>query len=93
MAYTEKEVEKKTLSEISSLVLGHEQKIKELANAIGLGMAKPADMMSVNSDLALLKKVLDKKMKEQNHTIQRGQQKAPSAPLKSFDDYMKNKKK
>jgi hypothetical protein len=87
MAYTEKDLEKKSLSEIGTLVLGYEQKLKELA-----GMAKPADMMALNSDLAMLKKVRDKKMQEQSHTIQRGQPKVAAAPLKSYDDYLKNKK-
>jgi hypothetical protein len=92
MAYTEKELERKTLSEIGRLILGYEQKIKELAGNLRLGRAKPADMIALNSDLAMLKKVQDKKMKEQNIPIQRGQSKA-ATPLKSFDDYMKNKKK
>jgi hypothetical protein len=93
MAYTEKELERKTLSEIGALVLGHEKKIKELAKEIGAGHAKPADMMSLNSDLAMLRKIRDKKMEEQSHSIKRGQPKAAAAPLKSYDDYMKNKKK
>jgi hypothetical protein len=92
MAFTEKELEKKSLSEIGSLVLGYEKKVKEIANIIGAGKAKPVDLMSVNSDLALLKKVRDKKMQEQEHSIPRVQTKA-AAPLKSFDDYLKNKKK
>jgi hypothetical protein len=92
MAYTEKELEKKTLSEIGALTLGHEKKIKEFANNIRLGLAKPADMMTLNSDLALLKKVRDKKMQEQSHSIPRVEPKA-AAPMKSFDDYMKSKKK
>jgi hypothetical protein len=92
MAFTEKELERKSLSEIGSLVLGYEKKVKEIAGIIGTGMAKPADLMSLNSDLALLKKVRDKKMEEQSHSIPKVQRKT-SAPLKSFDDYMKNKKK
>jgi hypothetical protein len=90
MAFTEKELEKKTLSEIGALVMGHEQKIQELASNIGAGLAKPADMLTLNSDLALLKKVRDKKMQEQANSIHRGQQKT-AAPLKSYDDYLKNK--
>jgi hypothetical protein len=86
MAYTEKDVEKKTMSEIGSLILGYEQKIKELA-----GTAKPADIMALNSDLAMLKKVRDKKMQGQGHSIQRGQSKT-AAPLRSYDDYLKSKK-
>jgi hypothetical protein len=92
MAFTEKELEKKSLSEIGRLVLGYEQKIKELAGSIMSGLAKPADMMALNSDLALLKKMKERKVKEQNRPIQQGQSKA-AAPLKSYDDYMKNKKK
>jgi hypothetical protein len=91
MAYTEKEVEKKTLSEIGSLILGHEKKIRELAGNIGSGFAKPADMMALNSDLAMLKKTRDKKMQEQNRSIPRGQSKT-ATPLKSYDDYLKSKK-
>jgi hypothetical protein len=87
MAFTEKDLEKKSLSEIGSLVLGHEKKIKELA-----GMAKPSDIMALNSDLAMLKKVRDKKMEEQSHSIRREQPKA-AAPMKSYEDYLKNKKK
>jgi hypothetical protein len=92
MAYTEKDLEKKTLTEIGTLVLGHEQKIQELASNIGAGLAKPADMLTLNSDLALLKKVRDKKMQEQANSIHRGHSKS-AAPLKSYDDYLKNKKR
>ena len=92
MAYTEKELEKKTLSEIGSLVLAHEKKIKELAGSIRSGNAKPADMLALNSDLALLKKMRDKKTQEQSRSIKREPPKT-SAPLKSYDDYLKNKKK
>jgi hypothetical protein len=92
MALTEKEVEKKTLSEIGSLLLGYEQKIKELASSIKSGQAKPADMLALNSDLAVLKKVRDKKMHDQGRTIQRGQPSKTSAPLKSYDDYLRSKK-
>jgi hypothetical protein len=91
MAFTEKELEKKTLSEIGRLTLGYEHKIKELASHLKIGTAKPADMIALNSDLAMLKKVQDKKMKEQNIPIQRGQSRA-ATPLKSFDDYLKSKK-
>jgi hypothetical protein len=91
MAYTEKEVEKMTLSEIGSLILGHEKKIKDLAGQLGAGLAKPIDMMTLNSDLAMLKKVREKKLKEQNRSIPHGQSKA-AAPLKSYDDYLKSKK-
>jgi hypothetical protein len=90
MAYTEKDLEKKSLSDIGALVLGHEKKIKEIAGKIGAGLAKPAEMISLNSDLALLKKVLNKKTQEQSRSIQHGPKEA--APLKSFDDYIKNKK-
>jgi len=90
MALTEKELERKSLSEIGSLVLGYEKKIKELADELKAGRAKPADMMSLNSDLALLKKMRDKKMQEQSHSIKHEQPKA--APLKSYEDYLKNKK-
>ena len=92
MAFTEKELESKTLSEIASLLLGCEKKIKELAGDIRTGQAKPADMLALNSDLALLKKMRDKKSQEQGRTIKRGQQPKTSAPLKSYDDYLKNKK-
>jgi len=92
MAYTEKELDGKTLSEISSLLLGCEKKIKELAGDIRTGQAKPADMLALNSDLALLKKMRDKKSQEQGRTIKRGQPTKSSAPLKSYDDYLKSKK-
>jgi hypothetical protein len=91
MAFTEKELEKKTLSEIASLALGYEQKLRELAGDMRSGLAKPADMLALNSDLALLKKVRDKKVHEQGRTIKQGQPKT-STPLKSYDDYLKNKK-
>ena len=91
MAISEKEVEKKTLSEIGRLVLGYEQKIKEFATNLRAGLAKPTDLMALNSDLATLKKVQERKMKEQKRPLQPGQPKA-AAPLKSYDDYMKNKK-
>ncbi|MCL1959687.1 MAG: hypothetical protein FWF68_08815 [Spirochaetes bacterium] len=92
MAFSEKELEKKSLSEIGRLVLGYEKKIKELANNIRVGLAKPVDMMTLNSDLAMLKKVQERKMQEQSHSIPRVQPKT-AAPLKSFDDYLKNKRK
>jgi len=92
MAYTEKELDGKTLSEISSLLLGCEKKIKELAGDIRTGQAKPADMLALNSDLALLKKMRDKKSQEQGRTIKRGQPTKTSTPLKSYDDYLKSKK-
>ena len=92
MAYTEKELDGKTLSEISSLLLGCEKKIKELAGDIRTGQAKPADMLALNSDLALLKKMRDKKSQEQGRTIKRGQPTKTSKPLKSYDDYLKSKK-
>jgi hypothetical protein len=91
MALTEKDVEKKSLSEIGSLILGYEKKIKEVAGDIGKGRAKPADLMHLNSDLALLKKARDKKMQEQGRSIHREQPRA-AAPLKSYDDYLKSKK-
>ena len=91
MAISEKEVEKKTLSEIGRLVLGYEQKIKEFAGNLRAGLAKPTDLMALNSDLAALKKVQERKMKEQKRPLQPGQPKT-AAPLKSYDDYLKNKK-
>jgi len=92
MAYTEKELEGKSLSEISSLLLGCEKKIKELAGDIRTGQAKPADMMALNSDLAMLKKMRDKKSQQQGRTIKRGQPSKTATPLKSYDDYLKSKK-
>jgi len=92
MAFTEKELEGKSLSEIASLLMGCERKIKELADSIRIGEAKPADMMALNSDLALLKKMRDKKTEVQSRTIKRGQQPKTNTPLKSYDDYLKSKK-
>jgi len=91
MALTEKDVEKKTLSEIGSLIIGYEKKIKELAGQIKTGQAKPADMMALSSDLALLKKARDKKAQAQGRTVKREQPKT-NTPLKSYDDYLKSKK-
>jgi hypothetical protein len=90
MAFTEKELEKKSLSEIGSLILGYEQKIKELAGNIRSGQAKPADMMALNTDLAMLKKARDKKA--QVHSLSIKQPPKTATPLKSFDDFLKNKK-
>jgi len=92
MAYTEKELEGKSLSEIASLLLGCEKQIKELAVNIRTGQATPADMMALSSDLAMLKKMRDKKTEVQSRTIKRGQQPKSSTPLKSYDDYVKSKK-
>ena len=91
MAFTEKDLEKKTSSEIGRLILGYEQKIKEFATNLRAGLAKPADLMALNSDLALLKKTQERKMKDQKRPIQPGQSKT-ATPLKSYDDYLKNKK-
>jgi len=92
MALTEKELEKKSLSEISSLILSYEKKINEMAGEIRSGLATPADMLALSSDLALLKKTQAKKSQEQGRSIKREQPKT-AAPLKSFDDYVKSKKK
>jgi hypothetical protein len=92
MIYSEKDLEKKPLAEIGALVLGHEQKIKELAGNIKAGLAKPADMLTLNSYLAMLRKVRDKKMQEQSLSIPRERPKA-AAPMKSYDDYLKSKNK
>jgi hypothetical protein len=91
MAISEKELEKKTLSEIGRLVLGYERKIKEFAGNLRAGLAKPTDLMALNSDLAILKRVQEKKMKEQKRPIQPGQPKA-AVQLKSYDDFLKSKK-
>ena len=90
MALSEKELEKKTLSEVSAMVRGYEQKSKDLAKMVGDGRAKPADLISMNSDLALLKKTLEKKLKEQSRLVPRGQPKS-NTPLKSFEDYERSK--
>jgi len=92
MAYTEKELEGKSLSEIAQLLLGCEKKIKDMAGDIRTGQAKPADMLALNSDLALLKKARDKKAQVQSRTVKREQPKTSAAPLKSYDDYLKSKK-
>jgi hypothetical protein len=91
MAFTENELDKKTLAEITALVLGYEHKIKDLANNIKSGVAKPVDMMTLNSEVALLRKVRDKKMAEQEHSIHRGHPKA-ATQMKSYEDYLKSKK-
>jgi hypothetical protein len=91
MAFTEKELERKSLSEIGRLILGYEKKIKETAGILKTGLVKPTDIMALNSDLAMLKKAQERKMKEQNRPIQQGQTKA-AAPLKSYDDFLKSKK-
>jgi len=91
MAFTEKDLERKNAAEIGRLILGYEGKIKELALNIRAGRAKPTDMLALNSDLALLKKVNERKMKEQNRPIQQIHTKA-AVPLKSYDDYLKSKK-
>jgi hypothetical protein len=91
MAYTEKELEKKTLAELAALVLGHEEKIKELAGNIKAGLAKPTDMMTWNSNLAMLRKVRDKKMQEHSNSIPHERHKA-AAPMKSYDDFLKSHK-
>jgi len=91
MALTEKEIEKKSLSEIGRLILGYEEKIKGLAASIKTGKAKPADMIALNSDLALLKKVNERKMSGSKRPLQQATSK-PAAPLKSFDDYLNSKK-
>jgi len=88
MGFLENELEKKTLSELGALVLGYEQKIKELAEKIKYGEAKPADMMALNSDLAMLKRVRDKKMSAQSKIVPHAQPKA-AVELKSYEDYVR----
>jgi len=88
MLFSEHELEKKTLKELGALIFGFEQKVDELANKIRRGEAKPADMLALNSDLALLKKVRDKKMTVQSKIIPHAQPKT-AVELKSYEDYVK----
>jgi len=92
MLFSETELEKKTLKEIGALIFGFEQKVDELANKIRRGEAKPADMLALTADLALLKKVRDKKASAQSKIVPRGQPKA-AVELKSYEDYVSNKTK
>jgi len=92
MTFSENELEKKSLSELGALVFGYEKKINELAKKIRYGEAKPADMMALNSDLAMLKKVRDKKMNAQSKIVPHAQPKT-AAPLKSYEDYISKKSK
>jgi hypothetical protein len=87
MALTEKDLEKKNLADLDALILGCEQKSKEIALKVGTGHAKPADMMAVNSELVLLRKVRDKKMAKEKRLVHTPQPKA-AAPLRSFEDYV-----
>jgi len=88
MGFIEHELEKKTLSELGALVYGYEQKVKELAKKIGYGEAKPADMMAMNADLAMLKRVRDKKMNIQSKMVPQAKPKT-AVELKSYEDYVK----
>jgi hypothetical protein len=92
MALSEKDLEKKNLADLDALILGYEQKSKEIAQKVGTGHAKPADLMSVNSDLVLLRKVRDKKMSKEKRLVQHSQPKA-AAPLRSYEDYVNTHKK
>jgi len=87
MGLTEHELEKKTLAELGALVLGYEQKIKELAEKIKYGEAKPVTMMALNSDLAMIKKARDKKASAQSKIVPHAQPKA-AVELKSYEDYI-----
>jgi hypothetical protein len=90
MALAERELEKKNLTEIGALIRGYEKKSKELAIQVGAGNAKPTDLMTLNSDLAMLKKVLDKKITEQKRLVPQASRKdAPE--LKSYDDYLRER--
>jgi hypothetical protein len=87
MAFKETDLEKKTLSEIEALIFGCEQKSKEIALKVGTGHAKPTDMLAVNSDLAMLRKVHEKKMMKEKRLVHSEQPKA-AAPLKSYEDFV-----
>jgi hypothetical protein len=87
MALSEKDLEKKNLADLDALILGCEQKSKEIAQKVGTGQAKPADMMAVNSELVLLRKVRDKKLLHDKRLVTHTQPKA-AAPLRSYEDYM-----
>jgi hypothetical protein len=88
MALAEKDLEKKSLADIEGMIFSYEQRSKDLAAKVGSGQAKTSDMISVNSDLALLRKLRDKKMlKEGTRLGPRTQQKS-SAPLKSYEDFL-----
>jgi hypothetical protein len=92
MALSEKDLEKKSLADIEGMIFSCEQKSKELAAKVGSGQAKTSDMISVNSDLALLRKVRDKKMLKEGTRLGPRMQSRPAAPLKSYEDYLKTKK-
>jgi hypothetical protein len=61
MALKESDLEKKSMSEIEALISGYELKSKEVAIKVGAGQAKLSDITSVNSDLATLRRVHEKK--------------------------------
>jgi hypothetical protein len=92
MTFNEADLEKKTMAEIESLIFGYEQKSKEIALKVGTGQAKPADMMTVNSELLLLRKVHEKKMMKEQRLVHQTPTKA-AAPLKSYEDYMSSHNK
>jgi hypothetical protein len=93
MALKEKDLEKKTVQEIETMIQFQEAKSKEIANKVGAGKAKPTDMLTVNADLALLKKIHEKKVLKDNSRLGQQGQKKPAAPLKSYEDFMKNHQK
>jgi hypothetical protein len=92
MAIKEADLERMPIAEIEGLIFGAEQKSKEIAQKVGLGQAKPADMMAVNSDLLLLRKVHEKKMMKDKRLSSSHTQSKPAAPLKSYEDYLKTHK-
>jgi GTP cyclohydrolase III len=91
MALKETDLEKKSLADIEALILGYEQKSKEIALKVGVGQAKPTDMLAVNSDLSTLRKVRDKKLLKEKKPLTQQLHKS-AAPLKSYEDYVKSKK-
>jgi hypothetical protein len=92
MALKEADLEKLPMAQIEGLIFGAEQKSKEIAQKVGLGQAKPADMMSVNADLLLLRKVHEKKMMKDKRLTSSHTSSKPAAPLKSYEDFLKTHK-
>jgi hypothetical protein len=91
-AFKEADLEKMHIAEIEGLIFGAEQKSKEIAQKVGIGQAKPADMMAVNADLLLLRKVHDKKMMKEKRLTSSHVSSRPATPLKSYEDYLKDHK-
>lgn len=76
---------RKPLMEIESLIMGQKQKIGMEKNLMNLNR--------LNTELKIMQEVRDQKLRESGRHIQKTAGSSAKPVLKSYDDYVKSKKK